>query len=223
VPLLLLRLLLGPGSVFVTSGLFFSQAAVVTFGGAYAVLAYVAQKAVLSYGWLLPGEMLDGLGLAETTPGPLILVLEFVGFMAAFRNPGGLPPMLAGTFGALLTAWVTFVPCFLWIFLGAPWIEALRGVRALTDALSAITAAVVGVILNLALWFALHTLFGAVWERHVAGLRLLVPDLATIDWAAVALAALALVLTFRLRVGMLKVLGACAALGVLWTLAAGRA
>ncbi|HZM00302.1 MAG TPA: chromate efflux transporter [Planctomycetota bacterium] len=218
VPLLLLRLLLGPDSVFVTSGLFFSQAAVVTFGGAYAVLAYVAQKAVLTYAWLLPGEMLDGLGLAETTPGPLILVLEFVGFMAAYRNPGALPPLLAGTLGALLTTWVTFVPCFLWIFLGAPWIEALRGVRALTDALSAITAAVVGVILNLALWFAVHTLFGAVWERQAAGMTLLVPDLATIDWPSVALAAAALLATFRWRIGMLPVLGACAAAGAAWAL-----
>jgi chromate transporter len=187
------------------------------------VLAYVAQKAVETYGWLAPGEMLDGLGLAETTPGPLILVLQFVGFMAAWRDPGSLPPWLAGTLAALLTAWVTFVPCFLWIFLGAPWIEALRGVRALSDALSAITAAVVGVILNLALWFALHTLFGSVAERQVAGLRLLVPDPGSLDIAAAVLAALALLLTFRFELGMLKVLGVCAALGAAWTLAVGSA
>ena len=133
--------------------------AMVTFGGAYAVLAYVAQQAVENYGWLKPGEMLDGLGMAETTPGPLIMVLQFVGFMAAFRDPGALPPMLAGTLGGLLATWVTFAPCFLWIFLGAPFIEVLRGNKALNGALSAITAAVVGVILNLAVWFAIHTIF----------------------------------------------------------------
>src|SRR4051812_31090793 len=136
--------------------------AMVTFGGAYAVLAYVAQQAVEHYGWLQPGEMLDGLGMAETTPGPLIMVTQFVGFMAAFRAPGALPPLLAGTLGGLLTTWVTFAPCFLWIFVGAPYIERLRGNPALAGALSAITAAVVGVILNLAVWFALHTVFGQV-------------------------------------------------------------
>ena len=134
--------------------------AVVTFGGAYAVLAWVAQAAVEHYGWLRPGEMLDGLGMAETTPGPLIMVVQFVGFMAAFRHPGTLDPMLAATLGAMLTTWVTFVPCFLWIFLGAPFIERLRNDPALTGAMSAITAAVVGVIMNLAIWFALHVLFG---------------------------------------------------------------
>ena len=133
--------------------------AMVTFGGAYAVLAYVAQQAVEHYHWLKPGEMLDGLGMAETTPGPLIMVLQFVGFMAAFRDPGGLSPMLAGTLGGLLATWVTFTPCFLWIFLGAPFIERLRGNKGLSAALSAITAAVVGVILNLAVWFAIHTVF----------------------------------------------------------------
>ena len=131
--------------------------AVVTFGGAYAVLAYVAQEAVEHYHWLRPGEMLDRLGMAETTPGPLIMVTQFVGFMAAFRDPGSLSPMVAGTLGGLLTTWVTFMPCFLWIFLGAPFIEAIRGNKALGGALTAITAAVVGVILNLAIWFALHT------------------------------------------------------------------
>jgi chromate transporter len=133
--------------------------AMVTFGGAYAVLAYVAQQAVENYRWLSAGEMLDGLGMAETTPGPLIMVLQFVGFMAAFRDAGGLPPMLAGTLGGLLATWVTFAPCFLWIFLGAPFIEKLRGNKSLSAALSAITAAVVGVILNLALWFAIHVVF----------------------------------------------------------------
>ena len=153
---------LGPDHVFAQIARFFSVMAVVTFGGAYAVLAYVAQQAVENYGWLAPGEMLDGLGMAETTPGPLIMVLQFVGFMAAFRDPGSLSPLLAGTLGGLLATWVTFTPCFLWIFLGAPFIERIRGNRALSAALSAITAAVVGVILNLAIWFAVHTIFAAV-------------------------------------------------------------
>ena len=149
----------GSDNVFSQIAVFFSKMAMVTFGGAYAVLAYVAQQAVENYGWLKPGEMLDGLGMAETTPGPLIMVLQFVGFMAAFRDPGALSPMLAGTLGGLLATWVTFTPCFLWIFLGAPFIEVLRGNKALNAALSAITAAVVGVILNLAIWFAIHTVF----------------------------------------------------------------
>ena len=149
----------GRGNVFSEIAIFFSKMAMVTFGGAYAVLAYVAQQAVETYGWLKPGEMLDGLGMAETTPGPLIMVLQFVGFMAAYRDPGALSPMLAGTLGGLLATWVTFTPCFLWIFLGAPFIEVLRGNKALHGALSAITAAVVGVILNLAIWFAIHTIF----------------------------------------------------------------
>jgi chromate transporter len=129
-----LFLLLGPTSVYVTEALFFSKAAVVTFGGAYAVLAYVAQQAVERYGWLQAGEMLDGLGMAETTPGPLIMVVQFVGFMGAFRNPGPLDPFLAGTLGAIVTTWVTFAPCFLWIFLGAPYVESLRGNRKLSAA-----------------------------------------------------------------------------------------
>ena len=159
-PVLALLLTVGPDDVFSHIAVFFSKMAVVTFGGAYAVLAYVAQAAVETYGWLRPGEMLDGLGMAETTPGPLIMVVQFVGFMGAFRDPGSLPPLLAGALGGVLTTWVTFVPCFLWIFVGAPFVETLRGNKALSSALSAITAAVVGVILNLAIWFALHTLFG---------------------------------------------------------------
>jgi chromate transporter len=220
-PIALLAWALGPAHLFVVEGLFFSKAAVVTFGGAYAALAYVAQKAVETYGWLGPGEMLDGLGLAETTPGPLIMVLQFVGFMAAFRNPGTLDPMLAGCLGALLTTWVTFVPCFLWIFLGAPWIEALRGNRTLADALTAITAAVVGVILNLALWFALHTLFGEVREWRGDGMRLLLPEWSTLSVPAALLAAGALFATLRRRIGMLTVLAVCAAAGAAWTLLAG--
>src|SRR5439155_4342371 len=152
IPVIALLITLGRGNVFSEIAVFFSKMAMVTFGGAYAVLAYVAQQAVESYGWLKPGEMLDGLGMAETTPGPLIMVLQFVGFMAAFRTPGSLSPLLAGTLGGLLATWVTFTPCFYWIFLGAPFIEKLRGNKALSAALSAITAAVVGVILYLAIW-----------------------------------------------------------------------
>ncbi len=216
-PLALLAPLLGQAHVFVQEGLFFSKMAVVTFGGAYAVLAYVAQQAVELFGWLAPGEMLDGLGLAETTPGPLILVLQFVGFMGAFRNPGTLDPFLAGTLGSVLTIWVTFVPCFLWIFLGAPYIEALRGNCALSAALSGITAAVVGVVLNLAIWFGLHVVFGQVDEIRSFGIRLFVPALQTIDLAALALTIGALLAMLRFKLGMLPTLGLAAALGVAWS------
>jgi chromate transporter len=187
--------------------------AVVTFGGAYAVLAYVAQQAVDGYGWLKPGEMLDGLGMAETTPGPLILVLEYVGFLAAYRQPGVLPPMLAGALGAALTVWVTFTPCFLWIFLGAPYIERLRANRALAAALSAITAAVVGVILNLAVWFALHTIFAELHEVPFAGLALAIPVWSTLEPVSLLLALGAVIAMFRFRVGMLPTLVASALLG----------
>ena len=214
-PVLLLAKLAGPASVFVQEGWFFSKAAVVTFGGAYSVLSYVAQKAVDVYGWLSPGQMLDGLGLAETTPGPLILVTQFVGFQGAYRHPGSFDPMAAGLLGATTTVWVTFVPCFLWIFLGAPWIEALRGNRALSSALTGITAAVVGVILNLATWFAVHALFGRVDEVRVGWLRVSVPDLAAVRPFSLALAALAMVAMLRFRVGMLKTLLACAAAGAI--------
>jgi chromate transporter len=213
-PVAALLLTLGPGNVFTTIAVFFSEMAVVTFGGAYAVLAYVAQEAVQSYHWLAPGEMLAGLGMAETTPGPLIMVLQFVGFMAAFRHPGPLAPMLAGTLGGLLATWVTFAPCFLWIFLGGPYIEALRGNNALGAALSAITAAVVGVILNLAIWFALHTLFGQVDERHVFGMVLQVPVLATLNLAALALAVAALLALFKFKVGMIPTLLGCSLAGI---------
>jgi chromate transporter len=219
VPIALLAAAFGRDSVLVEEGVFFSKTALVTFGGAYAVLAYVAQRAVDTYGWLRPGEMLDGLGLAETTPGPLILVLEFVGFLAAHRNPGTLSPLLAGVLGATTTAWVTFAPCFLWIFLGAPYVEALRSHRSLSAALSAITAAVVGVILNLSLWFGLHLLFGHIDERHVGPLRLLVPDLGTLDVAAMALAVLSMLALFRFRLGLPRTLAASALLGAAWKLA----
>ncbi|MFO1139500.1 MAG: chromate efflux transporter [Paracoccus sp. (in: a-proteobacteria)] len=209
-----LVLWLGPQNVFAQIAGFFSAMAVVTFGGAYAVLAYVAQQAVQHYGWLAPGEMLDGLGMAETTPGPLIMVTQFVGFMAAFRDPGALPPLLAGTLGGLLTTWVTFVPCFLWIFLGAPYIERLRGNNDLGAALTAVTAAVVGVILNLALWFGLHVIFAETRVLSGHGLHLTVPVLASVNLAAAALTALALVAVFRLRMGTVPVLALCAALGL---------
>ena len=220
-PVVALLALAGPDNVFTDMALFFSQMAVVTFGGAYAVLAYVAQQAVDNYGWLAPGEMLDGLGMAETTPGPLIMVTQFVGFMGAFRQATGMDPMLAGTLGGLLTTWVTFMPCFLWIFLGAPYIEALRGNRALTGALSAITAAVVGVILNLAIWFALHTLFDEVRELRTHGLRLDVPVPGSLDLSALLLTVAALVAVFRFRLGPVPVILGAAAVGLLYGLTRG--
>jgi chromate transporter len=220
-PVAALLLALGPGNVFTNIALFFSKMAVVTFGGAYAVLAYVAQQAVETYGWLQPGEMLDGLGLAETTPGPLIMVTQFVGFLGAFRDPGGLNPFVAGTLGGLLTTWVTFVPCFLWIFLGAPFVEKIRGNRALAAALAVITAAVVGVVLNLAVWFGLHVLFGEVHEIKGFGMSLDVPVFATTDPAALVLTLAAVVAVFHFRIGMIPVLAACSAAGVLYFLAVG--
>jgi chromate transporter len=214
-----LALTLGRGDVFTEIALFFSKMAVVTFGGAYAVLAYVAQAAVENYGWLAPGEMLDGLGLAETTPGPLIMVTQFVGFMGAFRDPGGLPPLLAGTLGGLLTTWVTFTPCFLWIFLCAPFVETLRDNQALSAALSTITAAVVGVILNLALWFGLHVLFGEVRVLRLGAATIDLPRLTTLDLPALALTIFALIAIFRLRLGIIPVLAISAALGAGWHVA----
>jgi chromate transporter len=217
VPVALVLALLGPGDVFAQIALFFSQMAMVTFGGAYAVLAYVAQQAVDHYGWLKPGEMLDGLGMAETTPGPLIMVTQFVGFMAAYRHGGAigsLHPMLAGTLGGLLTTWVTFTPCFLWIFLGAPYVEVLRGNRSLNAALSAITAAVVGVILNLTVWFALHVLFGTVTEVQAGPLRWYAFDPLALDLQVTALAVLAAVLAFVLHRGLVELVLVMAALGV---------
>jgi chromate transporter len=220
-PVLVLMLTLGTADTFSQIAIFFSKMAVVTFGGAYAVLAYVAQQAVEAYGWLQPGEMLDGLGMAETTPGPLIMVVQFVGFMGAYRDPGSLPPLLAGTLAGLLTTWVTFVPCFLWIFLGAPFIEALRGNRALGGALSAITAAVVGVILNLAIWFALHVLFREVVEVNAFGMTLDVPVWRTVNIASLVLTVAAVLAIFRFRIGMIPTLAACAGIGVLLHLAFG--
>jgi chromate transporter len=219
VPVIALLVILGKANVFSEIGVFFSKMAVVTFGGAYAVLAYVAQEAVEHYHWLKPGEMLDGLGMAETTPGPLIMVLQFVGFMAAFRDPGALPPMLAGTLGGLLATWVTFTPCFLWIFLGAPFVEVLRGNRALNGALSAITAAVVGVVLNLAIWFALHTIFREVTPVRGYGFSFEAPVPASVDLSALALSVAAIVAIFRFKLGMITTLLACSAVGVVLYLA----
>lgn len=212
VPVLGILLVAGSENVFAQIAVFFSKMAVVTFGGAYAVLAYVAQQAVETYHWLKPAEMLDGLGMAETTPGPLIMVLQFVGFMAAFRAPGDLPPLLAGALGGLLATWVTFTPCFLWIFLGAPYIETVRQNKALSGALAAITAAVVGVILNLAIWFAIHTLFHKAVAVEGYGLSFDVPVLSSVDFWSLALSIAAAIAIFRFRVGILQTLeGSCVA------------
>jgi chromate transporter len=212
VPMAAVVLLTGPGSTLTEQGLFFSGAAVVTFGGAYAVLAYVAQAAVGTYGWLAPGEMVRGLALAETTPGPLVMVVQFVAFLGAFRAPGGLDPWAAAVLASLLVTWVTFVPSFLFVLLGAPWIERLRGNRSLSAALTGITAAVVGVIASLGLYFAVHTLFA---DTVGAGpLALELPDLGSVRPVACAVAAVAAVLLFRLRWPVLRTLGVCALLGL---------
>ncbi|SDM94123.1 chromate transporter [Nocardioides szechwanensis] len=219
-PVAAFAVLAGRDSVFVDQGLFFSGAAVVTFGGAYAVLAYVAQQAVDVYGWLAPGEMVRGLALAETTPGPLIMVVQFVAFVGAYRDPGGLDPWVAAVLAALLTTWVTFVPCFLFILLGAPYVERLRGNRSLSAALTGITASVVGVIASLAVYFAVHTLFDET-ERVTAGpLDLDVPLLDSLQWSAVAITALGCLLIFRLRWGVLRTLGVCTLAGIAWGLLA---
>jgi chromate transporter len=210
---------LGAGHTFSEIGGFFSKMAVVTFGGAYAVLAYMAQQAVETYGWLRPGEMLDGLGMAETTPGPLIMVVQFVGFMAAYRDPGSLPPLLAGTLGGLLATWTTFVPCFLWIGLGGPFVERLRENKPLSGALAGITAAVVGVILNLAIWFALHTIFREAIPVRGFGLAFDRPVLASVNAWAFALSLAAIVAIFRFKTGTIPMLAACSAAGVVLYLA----
>jgi chromate transporter len=214
-PLVTLLATLGPTNVFTAIAAFNSRMAVVTFGGAYAVLAYMAQQAVEYYHWLKPQEMLVGLGFAETTPGPLISVVQFVGFMAAFRQPGSLSPALAGTLGGLMAQWSTFVPSFLWIFMGAPYIESLRNNKVLSAALAAITAAVVGVIANLAIWFALHTLFGEVQVRHVLGMSLQIPVLKTIIFPALAVSIAAVIALFRFKVGMIATLLGSSVAGIL--------
>ena len=217
-PVALLMAILGRSSVYLDVAWFLSTAAVLTFGGAYSVLAYISQEAVNTYGWLEPGEMISGLGMAETTPGPLIQVVQFVGFMGPYREPGSLPPLQAGVFGAVIATWVTFVPSFLWIFLGAPFIEYLRGRPSITSALSTITAAVVGVVLNLAIWFALFTLFDDVREHRRFGALLYQPDVATLDWAAVAIAAGAAIAIFRYNTQTLRVVGGAAVVGVIYQL-----
>ncbi len=217
VPVALLYRWLGAGNVYVQEAMFFSKVAVVTFGGAYAVLSYMAQQTVGHFGWLSAGEMLDGLGMAETTPGPLIMVTQFVGFMGAYRSPGVLDPMMAGCLGALVTTWVTFAPCFLWIFLGAPYIEALRGNRMLAVALTGITAAVVGVVLNLAIWFGLRVMFDDLADVTLPSLGVItvsVPVLSSFDPLASAIIAGALLAITRFGVSMIKVLAVSAATGL---------
>ena len=204
----------GAGSVFTDQAVFFSGAALVTFGGAYAVLAYVAQKAVEVYGWLAPGEMVRGLALAETTPGPLIMVVQFDAFVGANRQPGSLDPWAAAVLAALLTTWVTFVPCFVFVFVGAPWVERLRGNHALSSALTGITAAVVGVIANLAVFFAVHTLFGATTTLTLGPAHLQVPEPGTLRPVALMIGLVAAGLLFRLKWSVLRTLGVCAALGL---------
>ncbi len=211
----------GDDQTFTRIAVFFSKLAVVTFGGAYAVLAYVAQQGVEQYQWLAPGEMLDGLGLAETTPGPLILVTQFVGFLAAYRAAAPEYALLAGSAGALLTVWVTFLPCFLWIFAGAPYVEKLRSLPALAAALAAITAAVVGVIANLAVWFGFNFLFAEQSRHQAYGMDLLLPVAASVDLPALVLALVAVGLVFGARLGLAWVLLVSAALGVGWTVMAG--
>ena len=216
IPLVLVGLWTGVESIFFSEGFFFSKTAVVTFGGAYAVLAYIAQKAVEDYGWLKSGEMLDGLGMAETTPGPLIQVVQFVGFMGAYRLSGTMDPLLAGILASLLVTWTTFVPCFLFIFTGAPYIEYLRGNKNLTTALSGITAAVVGVVLNLGVWFAFHTLFGNVNEIHSLGIRWMIPEWASINVPSLAIGLIAAFVYFILKWDMLKTILVSVICGILF-------
>ncbi|MBY3088423.1 chromate efflux transporter [Rhizobium laguerreae] len=221
-PVAALLLTLGWNNVFSQIGVFFSQMAVVTFGGAYAVLAYVAQEAVEGFGWLRPGEMLDGLGMAETTPGPLIMVTQFVGFLAGYRDPGSINPLIAATLAAILTTWVTFLPSFLWIFAGAPFIEKMRGNAALSGAMSAITAAVVGVILNLAIWFGLHVLFNEVRAVSFGPWTMDIPVLGSVAIPSLVLTVLAALAIFRFKLSVITTLLASAVLGIIWTLIAAR-
>jgi chromate transporter len=220
-PIVFLFLLLGSHDIFTRLAVFFSEVAVVSFGGAYAVLAYVAQQAVATHHWLQPGEMLAGLGMAETTPGPLIMVVQYVGFLAGYRAPGVLPPLAAGTAAGLLVTWVTFTPCFLWVFLGAPYVEALRGARALGAALAAVTAAVVGVILNLAVWFGTHVIFHDTMAWRGYGLSVDLPVLSSLDVFAACLALAAALAIFRFRIGIMQTLLATALAGLVLQLTFG--
>ena len=212
--MLALGLLRGWDDIYTRMGIFFSKMAMVTFGGAYAVLAYVTQEAVATYGWLTTPDMISGLALAESTPGPLILVLQYVGFMGAYSAPGALPPALAGTLAAILVVWVTFTPCFLWIFLGAPYVERMRDNKNLSAALAGITAAVVGVVLNLSVWFGLHALFGSIAQWHgPADITLPLPNVATLDIFALLLSVAAFTALTRFKQGMGRVLVVCACAG----------
>ncbi len=217
-PIVVLLVALGRGSIFVDVAWFFSTAAVLTFGGAYSVLAYIADAAVNDYGWLQPGDMLSGLGMAETTPGPLIQVVQFVGFMGPYRAPGTWSPLGAGVFGAVVATWVTFVPSFLWIFLGAPYVEQLRGRRSLTAALNTVTAVVVGVVLNLAVWFAIYTLFDTVTPRRRFGAVWHQPALDYLDWMSLAITVAALIAVFRFAVPTIRLVGAAAVVGIVYQL-----
>ncbi len=217
-PVAMLAGAFGSDSVFFDVAWFFSTAAVLTFGGAYSVLAYISQESVNTFGWLEPGEMISGLGMAETTPGPLIQVVQFVGFVGPYRSPGSMSAMQAGIYGATIATWVTFIPSFLWIFLGAPFIEHLRGRPSLTSALSTITAAVVGVVLNLAVWFALFTLFETVTEHRRFGALLYQPELSSLNLAAAAIAIGSAVAIFGFRIPTLKVVTAAAVLGIVYQL-----
>lgn len=213
-PMAALLFILGWDTVYADEAILFSKTAMISFGGAYAVLAYIAQQAVQHYGWLKPGEMLDGLGLAETTPGPLIQVVQFVGFLAAFRTPGGLDPFLAGVIGSVISTWTTFVPSFLWIFAGAPYIERLRKIELLNAALSAITASVVGVILNLSLWFSMNTLFRSVATYEYSVFRISLPVWNSIDLGSLVIMVIAMILTFTFRLGIFAILFAGLTLGI---------
>ena len=217
-PVAAIVIVLGAENVFAQEAILFSKSALVTFGGAYAVLGYITQEAVNRYGWITPADMITGLGLAETTPGPLIMVVQFVGFLAAYNSPGDLPPLVAGFLGAVLTVWVTFVPCFMFIFLGAPYVERLRHNTSISHALTAVGASVAGVVLSLALWFALHTAFDTVSDRAIGPLTLPVPTLSSINLASVIVSVVAGILVFKFRIGTVKVLAACAGLGVAVTL-----
>ena len=213
-PIVLAVMLLGRQHVLVSEGIFFSKLAVVTFGGAYAVLAYMAQQAVETYAWLSASEMLDGLGLAESTPGPLIMVTQFVGFLGAYRNAAPFEPMTAAVLGSAMTVWVTFVPCFLWILLGAPYVERMRYNRYASAALSTITAAVVGVVLNLTVWFGMQVVFREVTTLGSNHFRLMVPDPASIDFTVLAIAVVAAIALLRYRIGVVWTLFACGVLGI---------
>lgn len=215
IPIAAVALWRGPGDTFTDMGGFFSKAALVTFGGAYAVLSYVNVAAVSQFSWLLPGQMVVGLGLAETTPGPLIMVLEFVGFVGGYQRPGDLAPLTAGVLGAVIATWATFAPCFLWIFLGAPYIERLRGNRPLAAALETVTAAVVGVIANLAVTFAAHTLFDRVREVHTIGGSIPAPVWSSVDVFAVVVATVSFVGLWRLRWKMIPVIATSAVAGLI--------